>query len=1607
MATFDFRNVKTDELDTDSDGVKPVSSYTTVPAITAFAPDSSEDFFTFSQIGDIGKGIGSGIIGIPEGIVALPLLASDYFFDTNSLEYNDQFFQYIRDITGLDPETEAGEVAELLSTFMVASIPVVGWASTAGKAGMAARAGTEIIPAATKLFRGAQTFGASRAGQVILAPTYGARSQSAAVRAGGRIVGRFQTGAATSVAAGLSDAIVAPGGTSTLADHFDVLPEGLRTEDDTGLVGRERAAARFRNKFRIFTESTAAGVLLGDVAIPAAGAVLTSTGKVAGGASQIVRDLPVPTTGGQRLGDVVSNGYDILGEKFASTTVGQLVDKTGKGFNRYFTSDRGLMSGVMARIDDVTGNIKASEKLALKNLNAFHKEAVKYLKELNRMGRGGKETIQTTYDDLINYLEGNTEALIKYRKNPEKVSNIEKIAERMASERNKLSQGFMDDLQRRYDAGDFGAGKKAEAEFFRLREDFKKNEGKYLRRMFARTIGRNEAELEDIVRNFAKLESRGALPKKIKVAINEVMLAMAKIKAYRDQFGITQRANGTYDISNNEPLLREAADYVLTQIRRRVENTPGITIEDATNVLPEGAEGAKGFREFIFGGLTRTEPRYQVSQDVLKARSKILDDPGTVVLRELMGEMKEGQGAAVLRYTDTISNLARIGETNRLYTDLLNNKELTATAEEIISGSKLNPIIMDPVEMAALDARAAAGELTGDALARYQQLKRDLVPLGGKTDTVFGGDYGALSGTLARKELVDALQIKPYDRTALGMLMGTGVTLKSFLQQAVVTYNPVALMRNLIGGGFYLTANGILPRGGDLMDAFNLTIGKTGNIPTEAATDLFEKARRLRIVDESVRAGEIAETMTGTVAQAEKSPTTSPLRIFARNVRENLDKIIPTQVTDKVAKGAKAVAKSPYTVPQKLQQFADSFYKVAAWVGERARYDGALRASLLDALPEGTGNATSAVSYKLWDDLADEFIKQGVAKRKTNGFGDEFFDVWTGDLVTSTQPSYFKISDAGRAVIRTPVIGTFAGFMSEVIRNSANTLGQAIKEMNFRATPEMIDIMGNQVIRLKGLEQQAIANPQLVKELGEKAANGLARQMNAIGTKRLAGLGFTTFGTTATASAISAAALGLTDDEKEGMDNSAATGFYEGQRFVYLTKPVDGKFEALPVGYFIPNDVIGTAFNSGLQQFARGQKINEASILDSVLTGLGTLLRPFTDESLLFERIVDVTGRNGRTKTGAIIYRAQPGDMQADDFGEIVNKSFLHLLGAVTPVATDYFYEFDPTDPEGIKKGRVLKGLQGELSKSGQFINLAAEATAMSTGLRGLKIDNKKKLEYTAREFARVNTAGPGGELNAELRTDDVTPRKAILQWYDTQQESFKTQQQLMLSANNAILTNVKIGSVDELFRTNGVPKAVADAALRGKFTFKTIGQKLVDDLYNEIGEDPGKAEFYRKLAQIPFAERDQFTPREFEQIVNILNAKSNSLSERISLTEPFPPLESFFSEEELGPDLFQRVFGALPFTEKPAPSTLFVKPEGSNVRPSGQPVAPSPAPQIFDFRSENTPSGSSLSSPEASIASAPVPSVQAGEPVSPGLLGDNPVEIARNMELAERTRRG
>ena len=80
-----------------------------------------------SVLGDVFKGVVSGtLIGVPEGLASLGFGLYDALADDDTLRDLDAFTGQLRDRLGVNPETQAGEMAELLGLFATTSIPVVG-----------------------------------------------------------------------------------------------------------------------------------------------------------------------------------------------------------------------------------------------------------------------------------------------------------------------------------------------------------------------------------------------------------------------------------------------------------------------------------------------------------------------------------------------------------------------------------------------------------------------------------------------------------------------------------------------------------------------------------------------------------------------------------------------------------------------------------------------------------------------------------------------------------------------------------------------------------------------------------------------------------------------------------------------------------------------------------------------------------------------------------------------------------------------------------------------------------------------------------------------------------------------------------------------------------------------------------------------------------------------------------------------------------------------------------------------------------------------------------------------------------------------------------------
>jgi hypothetical protein len=90
--------------------------------------DSAVNFAedTVSTFGDIAQGVGAGLIGLPQGIVETVTSGFDYIFDTDSTRDVTAFSEGTKEFLGLTPEGTAGKVAEGITTFGSALIPVIG-----------------------------------------------------------------------------------------------------------------------------------------------------------------------------------------------------------------------------------------------------------------------------------------------------------------------------------------------------------------------------------------------------------------------------------------------------------------------------------------------------------------------------------------------------------------------------------------------------------------------------------------------------------------------------------------------------------------------------------------------------------------------------------------------------------------------------------------------------------------------------------------------------------------------------------------------------------------------------------------------------------------------------------------------------------------------------------------------------------------------------------------------------------------------------------------------------------------------------------------------------------------------------------------------------------------------------------------------------------------------------------------------------------------------------------------------------------------------------------------------------------------------------------------
>lgn len=480
--------------------------------------------------------------------------------------------------------------------------------------------------------------------------------------------------------------------------------------------------------------------------------------------------------------------------------------------------------------------------------------------------------------------------------------------------------------------------------------------------------------------------------------------------------------------------------------------------------------------------------------------------------------------------------------------------------------------------------------------------------------------------------------------------------------------------------------------------------------------------------------------------------------------------------------------------------------------------------------------------------------------------------------------------------------------------------------------------------------------PALRQQLGEEAARALEVGMRAQGAARLTS--FLTVAATAPpgAALASARTVGMTDGDVAATYQMLPP--YVGGHALIFTDfdRATGRVEYVDQSLVNPYAFVTDGVRAALRAYHRAGVLGadeQNQILTGAWAGLISYAEPFGTESLVFERLRDVlpsawVGRGGETPTGARVYG------ESESFGTKMQKSFNHMLGGFLP---GYAREFTQPRAGEFSQGRLSRALSETPSAQGQEFNMFEEAVRLVSGYTPMVLNLQRDFHFNGLEYTALRSEARG-IANGAIRAADTTPEQMAERWGNYLDDVYRHQSALyadVLAARQLGLTENQI--VQQLRRRANMGAAEARAIVRGQFYATGPSTDLITDLRRDTLEDI----------------RTRRTPTPPWQVFRELtrDMQRRPLSPQLGMESREAretSIESLLSAQA------QTAAPAAPPAPMPAPPQLPAAPPTPVAGPPQTPVAPAAAPQATRA------------------------------PVAPGLLGTNPMDILRNMEIVQRT---
>ena len=424
---------------------------------------------------------------------------------------------------------------------------------------------------------------------------------------------------------------------------------------------------------------------------------------------------------------------------------------------------------------------------------------------------------------------------------------------------------------------------------------------------------------------------------------------------------------------------------------------------------------------------------------------------------------------------------------------------------------------------------------------------------------------------------------------------------------------------------------------------------------------------------------------------------------------------------------------------------------------------------------------------KWYREFGEEFVETSPITGAAKTF-DDHIDEISAYLIRNTYPTYSKVPPAIQALRKLP-LGAFISFPAEILRTGANIVSIGLKETS--------------------------------------SSNAAIRQM---GLRRLMGAFMTSYATGTGLVQTAQFLTNSTDAQWDAYKRSSAAPWDRNSNLLPIEGWKNGESAAINFSYFSPYDSLWQPFEAAINQ-ANEQKLNPQETDDYVMSimfaedgPVMTFLSPFITEPIGYDRVLDVTVRNGRKDQGGTVYSV------SDSIGDKFAKSFAYILDGVKPGVL-------------VSADKIEGAIGKDLTRGGKPLNLKDELLALFAGTRIIRIDTKKDLRYFASDMNRMLRAVDENEkfYNVDNYAEN-TPTTQVKTFREMQEEAFRIQKDMFIRIQDLKLLDLSEDVIDDILEKAGVSSTLRFNLLDGIFTPVNYSEARFETKVNTIDQELRKA---------------------------------------------------------------------------------------------------------------------------------------------------------------------